>query len=124
MVCMWVCGLCYTFVKLVLVCFGIRFSSRFVGHVVLPDVLVGRPLYIEKIKIMKRPNDNRWIPDSLWRKGLMPQSAGQKTLADINTTMYRHDLTCTGQHKHHKHNQNSAGRQPQVRCRRYDSLVA
>lgn len=80
--------------------FGIRFSSRFVGHVVLPDVLVGRPLYIEKIKIMKRPNDNRWIPDSLWRKGLMPQSAGQKTLADINTTMYRHDLTCTGQHKH------------------------
>lgn len=77
MVCMWVCGLCYTFVKLVLVCFGIRFSSRFVGHVVLPDVLVGRPLYIEKIKIMKRPNDNRWIPDSLWRKGLMPQSAGQ-----------------------------------------------
>ena len=52
----------------------------------LPDVLVGKPLYIEKIAIMKRPNDNRWIPDALWRKVLMSHSAGQKTL-DISTKM-------------------------------------
>ena len=54
------------------------FSSCFIGKkIVLPDVLVGRLLYIDKTQIMKRPNDNGWIPDSLWRKGFVSQSAGQ-----------------------------------------------